>query len=293
MRHVPIPAPPASLSSKAAEEERTRLAAYYATPENAEARYTGTFGAYKHQQVRAALQAAFGGKCAYCETSYTATQPLAVEHFRPKGGVTIGGALVPPGYWWLASHWENLLPSCTDCNSPRRQDFPGGVPATAGKANAFPLPTERRRAHCQGDEKKERPLLLHPYFDQPEEHLEFTWDTGTVDDGHIHPRRNGRGQESRRGRTTINVCALQRMGLVSARRRHLRKLIAFLNVVAERKLEADRAPADLDARKRFESAVTEVRVLFIDDEPEYVAMTTAVIQAYHERIFGPRRGDRP
>jgi len=288
VRHVPIPPAPASLSSAAAQKERAKLAAYYADPANESARYPGNFSAYRHAQVRTALKNAFGGKCAYCETFYDSNQPTAVEHFRPKGEVTIGGKRVPPGYWWLASIWENLLPSCTDCNSPRRQDFPAGLPATAGKANAFPLPTEKRRARRQGDEKRERPLLLHPYFDHPEQHLEFVWGTDTIDDGQIRPRRDG-ARESARGRTTIEVCALQRLGLVTARRRHLRTLVAFLEVVVQRKAEADQAPGDPDARKRFEDAVADVRQLFVDDDPEYTAMTDQVIKAYHERIFGGPR----
>jgi uncharacterized protein (TIGR02646 family) len=281
VRHVAMQAAPVSLMSKAAQTERAKLVEFYAKQENAGARYTGTFNAYKHEQVRTALKTAFRGKCAYCETFYDSNQPTAVEHYRPKGATTIEGALKPPGYWWLASTWENLLPSCTDCNSPRKQDFPNGVPATAGKANAFPLPTEKRRAAKQGDEKRERPLLLHPYFDDPEEHLEFVWDTGTVDDGQIRARRN-----SRKGRTTIEVCALQRLGLVAARRRHLRKLVALLEKVAEQKAEVDRTPADPDARKRFELAVGEVRDLFLTEEEEYLAMSNQVIKAYHERIFG-------
>jgi hypothetical protein len=85
------------------------------------------------------------------------------------------------------------------------------------------------------------------------------------------------------------VCALQRLGLVTARRRHLRTLVAFLEVVVQRKAEADQAPGDPDARKRFEDAVADVRQLFVDDDPEYTAMTDQVIKAYHERIFGGPR----
>jgi uncharacterized protein (TIGR02646 family) len=290
VRHVLVPPAPASLSGKAAQAERTKLEDFYAVPANANARYPGSFSAYKHQQVRAALKAAFGGKCAYCETFYDSNQPTAVEHFRPKGEVTIGGVRTPPGYWWLASTWENLLPSCTDCNSPRKQDFPAGLPATAGKANAFPLPSEKRRARGRGDERRERPLLLHPYFDEPAEHLQFVWGTDTVDDGQVRPKRTAGGRESKRGRVTIDVCALQRLGLVTARRTHLKLLTAFLEVVVDRKAEADRAPGDPDARKRFENAVADVRRLFVDGDPEYTAMTTQVIQAYYERIFGAGTG---
>jgi hypothetical protein len=36
-------------------------------------------------------------QCAYCETFYGATQPVAVEHFRPKGEVIEGKVRVKPG----------------------------------------------------------------------------------------------------------------------------------------------------------------------------------------------------
>ena len=82
--------------------------------------------AYKADDVKATLEQAFRGKCAYCESAYSAAQPMAVEHYRPKGEVVIAGKRTPPGYYWLASAWDNLLPSCTDCNSPRRQVLPDG-----------------------------------------------------------------------------------------------------------------------------------------------------------------------
>jgi uncharacterized protein (TIGR02646 family) len=287
VRHVDVPPAPASLSAQAAIDERAKLNDFYDQPGNAEARYPGTFSAYRHEQVRAALLAAFGGKCAYCESFYDATQPTAIEHFRPKGAVMIDGKRKPPGYWWLASSWENLLPSCTDCNSPRRQDFPGGMPVTAGKANAFPLPTEKRRAIRPGEERRERPLLLHPYFDDPEEHLEFVWGVGPVDDGHIRARRNGSGRESARGRATIEVCALQRLGLVKGRQRRLVTLIAFLEIVTERKADVDRAPNNKAARKRFEQSVQDVARIFKVADPQYLAMTEQVVEAYFKRIFGP------
>src|SRR5262249_38675962 len=70
----------------------------------------------------------FNGKCAYCESKFTVSQPGDVEHFRPKGRVVddnfkpirvqhpTKGEIEHPGYYWLAYEWKNLLPSCADCN---------------------------------------------------------------------------------------------------------------------------------------------------------------------------------
>eukprot|EP01034_Spumella_vulgaris_P009128 gene9128-11597_t len=77
------------------------------------------FAAYKHEEVKRRLDALFHGKCAYCETFYSASAPVDVEHYRPKGAVSENPN--HPGYWWLAMSWDNLLPSCIDCNRKRNQ----------------------------------------------------------------------------------------------------------------------------------------------------------------------------
>ena len=81
------------------------------------------FKVYGHQQIKDALAALFFNKCAYCETPYAATQPVDVEHFRPKGEVAEDKE--HPGYYWLAASWENLFPSCIDFNRERTQQLGG------------------------------------------------------------------------------------------------------------------------------------------------------------------------
>ena len=77
-----------------------------------------SFSVYSNPDVKAALADVFGGKCAYCESRYDRTQPVDVEHYRPKSEVKVGEVKVG-GYWWLAAVWSNLLPSCIDCNRAR------------------------------------------------------------------------------------------------------------------------------------------------------------------------------
>ncbi|SHI79771.1 TIGR02646 family protein [Tessaracoccus bendigoensis DSM 12906] len=278
MRRVRRPPIPESLKQKKALAERQAALDFYANWDG-KAKFDG-FAAYKAPDIRAALEQAFGGKCAYCETFYAATQPVAIEHYRPKGEVTISGSRVPPGYYWLASEWTNLLPSCTDCNSPRRQDLPGEDAVTSGKANAFPLASEGSRATAPGTEKGERRLLLHPYLDFPEKHLEFVWGTGTVDDGWVRPR-NG----SAKGATTIKVCALQRRGLRAARRDRLLDLIAHLESVVEARGNASRHPDDPALLEQFERRLAEV-ARFVADEAPYSAMCRQVVISYHDSLFG-------
>lgn len=278
MRKVPRPRQPASLSGDRAVRERQAALDFYAAWDGA-SKYD-KYAVYKSPDIRAVLEEAFGGKCAYCETYYAATQPVAIEHYRPKGAVTVDGKAVPPGYYWLASEWTNLLPSCTDCNSPRGQDLPGDVTRTAGKANAFPLASETGRATQPGTENREKRLLLHPYRDYPEKHLDFVWGTGTIDDGWVRPR-NG----STKGATTIEVCALQRRGLRAARRDRLLEIIAHLETLVEAFNNASRYPEDPEMVAQYERRLAEVS-RFVEPHAPYSVMARQVVAAYHRRLFG-------
>ena len=278
MRKVPRPKEPASLSGEKTLKERLAVLDFYAAWDG-EAKFAG-YKRYKSPDVRSALEEAFGGKCAYCETRYTATQPVAIEHYRPKGEVTIDGKRVPPGYYWLASEWTNLLPSCTDCNSPRGQDLPDEEGfRTAGKANAFPLASEAMRATAPGEETREQRLILHPYFDYPEKHLEFIWGTDTVDDGWVKPTP-GRPK----GAATITVCALQRRGLRAARRDRLLDLIAHLESVVEAQNNVVRHPDDPDLLTQLERRLAEV-TRFVSEHAPYSTMCRQVVATYRERLF--------
>jgi len=175
--------------------------------------------AYKRQDVKDALNDLFAGKCAYCE-SLIQNHPMDIEHYRPKNAVVIkeNGSLKlkKPGYYWLGADWDNLLPSCIDCNRRREQELPDGQSDKLGKANLFPIRDELKRvAGPDHPLEDEEPLLLHPCHGdlRPEEHLEFLGE-GLVRQASIE------GVESEHGRVTIDVCGLQRMGLVTARRAH-------------------------------------------------------------------------
>ena len=129
----------------------------------------------------------FSNKCAYCESIITSTQPGDVEHYRPKGGLrNTDGSKVTytddagqqqphPGYWWLAYDWENLLPSCIDCNRQRRH---GADAQKFGKGELFPV--QEYRALKPGEEVNEVPLLINPCLEDPEKHLEYDLDTGLI-----------------------------------------------------------------------------------------------------------------
>lgn len=152
---------------------------------------------YAHASVRAALHEAFHDKCAYCESPELSSAPLDVDHFRPiAGAIGADGTESREHYWWLTYAWSNLLLACSDC--------------TRAKGNRFPV--NGSRAGRGDDVTSESYLLLDPRRgtneldgDSPGRHLVF------LDDGTV-------ASVTDRGTATIEVLALNRSTLVSARR---------------------------------------------------------------------------
>ena len=267
MIRVKLPTPPPELLDKGAAE----LAK--AREHFGNAAMTGKsfpFAAYKLDPVKDALNVTFHFKCAYCESFFGATQPLDVEHFRPKSGVLVGDGLVWGVYYWLAASWGNLLPSCTDCNRGRKQKLPDGSEQNLGKANQFPISSEAKRAAKEGEEKSESRLLVHPSLDDPSKHLVFE------PEGIVSWR-------SRKGKESIRVYALLRRGLVQARRALQVEILTHISIARglARKLEEDGPDADLEAL-----LLQELQALarFVDAEHEYSAMARALIDPVVEEL---------
>lgn len=151
---------------------------------------------------RTELWEAFSGKCAYCEVRFILDQAGDVEHFRPKMGVrdVDNNEIVHPGYFWLAYHWRNLLPSCAKCNRPSKTS----TGELIGKGERFPV--DGPHATRDADLHTERPLLIHPMFDDPEVDLTFDHLTGLV------------VGSTNRGKVTVKILGLNREGLPEARK---------------------------------------------------------------------------
>ncbi|OAV51469.1 hypothetical protein A6U98_01400 [Rhizobium sp. WYCCWR10014] len=204
---------------------------------------TFDFSAYSDEAVKYALDKLFFGKCAYCESRYASQAPVDVEHYRPKG--RIAGVANHPGYWWLAMLWDNLLPSCIDCNRRRWQDLPRfpeslaqllaapemqGVKASLGKQDLFPI-AGAARATAEFPSIDEQPDLINPCVDDPEEHLVFHIDR-RAPLGLVLPTFKN-NVPSRRGLTSIHVYGLNRLGLVQERTRILRQLDFLSRLIDE------------------------------------------------------------
>lgn len=213
---------------------------------------------YKDDEVKDALDASFLGKCAYCETFYSASQPMDVEHWRPKGEIHVEGQDDPlrPGYYWLASHWQNLFPSCIDCNRARKQiDVIERKQILLGKANQFPLVDEETRIldHDRDAEiRNEKILLVDPCRDDPERFFAYT------EEGAIVPRKNLGPEDRKRALASIQVYALNRSALVAERLEVIRRVdhrLGLMDTLANLRADLE----DLDQPKLAEVVAELIR----------------------------------
>lgn len=256
----------------------------------------------------------FHGKCAYCETFYASSQPLDVEHYRPKGAVA--EVADHRGYWWIAMAWENLLPSCIDCNRKRNHvtprgdtslvrlldnavGFSSGVILGTGKKDSFPIADMGIRASKRGDSlADEKPLLLDPCVDNPSDHLVYFFDwTNPI--SFILPKQlpgdpdfSGPDGLSIRGATSVHVYGLNRLRLVQARTRLLRRLEFLADLAIELKVLAqelkghpdpniDSAGAQLDG---FGDTIVAELVGMCDESAPYSAMVKAWMEIFRQRV---------
>ncbi len=138
------------------------------------------------------LKNVFYNKCAYCEV-LIARAVSDTEHYRPKNRVKDakvidwrGNEVDHPGYFWLAYNWKNLLPSCQDCNRKHKLDR---FPVAKSNISIMKL-TKEQVTKCTNPVRHstiedlyylepedlnvyEEPELLHPFFDDPLEHIRF------------------------------------------------------------------------------------------------------------------------
>lgn len=158
----------------------------------------------KRSKVEDQLSIAYERKCAYCERLCKAD----IEHYRPKKGVQEDNT--HEGYYWLCYEWTNLIPSCITCNreGAKHNKFPVLGPRVThppllpnGKLNLDLCKASRSPL------KDEKPYLLHPEVDHPEEYLEFEIDPNNEGIRIVGIDVLGRGNK------TIEICQLNRLEL--------------------------------------------------------------------------------
>ena len=194
------PEAPAVLTSGEVTAAVERARSFFERPARDRAQETFVFddGLLSSPEVRTALWDACTGKCVYCETPLT-ERTMLVDRYRPSSGaLALDGSLSPDHYWWLAYAWENMYPSCAEC-----QSFKGA---------RFPVRGERAPVGTTGDAlRDESPLLLEPRHDDPEQHLVF------AEDGSV-------ASTTVEGSATIGILGLNRAQLVAARAEALLEL---------------------------------------------------------------------
>lgn len=271
--------PPKSLTDPEGPgvKETQRAIVFYHDPANRDKPFP--FKAYGEAEVKKCLNELFHYKCAYCESYFGATQPVDIEHFRPKSAVLVGDQLRKPGYYWLAAKWENLLPSCSDCNRPRTQEVGNQKPQVQGKANQFPISNEASRAESPGQEDREQRLLLDPCLDNPDKHLVF--EVEGEDEVVVRPAKLTKGKESRIGQESIRVYALQRSGLAQARRDRFKLIKAQLVRINRYIRRLDQNPDDQEIQQWLTDEMKELDRLLKEDQP-YVGMA----RQYVKQILG-------
>lgn len=176
----------------------------------------------QHRRAAQELDKIFLNKCAYCESRFRGNVDSEVEHIRPKGGVRVSNKDVAPGYYWLATSWDNLVPSCPVCNKRQRRIVAGGKEKMCGKGVQFPLFDEAKRATQPGHEVNEEPKLLDPCADDVDRYFEFE------EDGTLRPSTKISPREQERAKETIRVLGLDRESLRAERERVIKDARVFL-----------------------------------------------------------------
>ncbi len=229
-----------------------------------------------YKRMREVYYDAFHGKCAYCERKFVLDQSGDIDHFRPKGAVTDendevvqvempGGRAPHPGYYWLAYHWKNLLPTCARCNRPTR--LPSGK--LVGKSTRFPVKA-KAYAWQPGDEATEAPLFIHPMFDDPAVDLGLDPATGLI------------FARTPRGQVCIDKLDLNREGLPEERRRRYTEVRMRLGnaISAFQKNYAAEANEELATITAYASGTAELswagRIALAEGRPGLLAVLAAI-----------------
>ena len=197
---------PPTLQSAAVEQEKQQLTSIVAVggkPSSKDFK-SDLYGA---TDVKTQLLTDQHHKCCFCESTLLNQDGGEVEHFRPKAAVrqdTTPRNTQKPAYYQLAYDWDNLSAACHACN--RR------------KGTLFPLRDNHTRFNLQAEE----PLLINPYIDNPDQHLEFR-------QYKLYAKRDANGNKDEKGSLTIKYLGLNRKDLKELRRRHLSDFVRSMD----------------------------------------------------------------
>lgn len=256
------------------------------------------YSIYSDKSVRKKLLEMFHGKCSYCESKITAIYSGDIEHFRPKGKIQ-GATPSKPGYFWLASEWENLLFACPFCNQTNTHEIVvnGGIEEKIlGKLDQFPLDNELYRLNYNhgliyfadnlrylqdfNEEEKQR-LLLNPCKDENIERY-FKYD----ENGAIIIGDGLNIFESKRAESSIKVYALHRLPLSIAREEKIIEIKAQIKRVENAIVNYNKYIDSSDEERIwFEGIMREEMIIlkeFKNSNQEYAGLARYIIDKYFD-----------
>lgn len=264
-------------------KERTKAIAYYSKDNSLK---PFKYSVYSNTDVKTALINLFQKKCAYCESLFLHVYSGDVEHFRPKG--RISDAENPkPGYYWLASDWDNLLLSCRNCNQKLKHQVVGRAgKETMGKMDQFPL--DQNGVHVRThktDIAQEEPhrLLINPCIENPEQFFKYE-----INSGVIIPKHSD-GKERQMAEESIRVYVLQRVPLVQARERKSIEILAQIQRVKEAVKNLSDVMLESNYKQMYFDKILqkELKKLkrFLSPEEEYLGLARQIISQFMEEYF--------
>lgn len=205
------PTIPATLNSDRTAKRRDELIANGAYIED-----TKYNNRYKMDDIKESLLKMNHKKCVYCERRIN-DEYFPIEHYRPKSL-----------YYWLAYSWDNLLLSCTKCNTKKSNKFEiKGQKATFEDSHLTMI-------HSLGDDydSQELPSLINPEKEDVEKHLCFT-PAGEI------------SSDNARCKYTIKTCDLDRKSAQENRKTVWDNLYNELEAQAKNYLKGDTKALDI------------------------------------------------
>ncbi|MDX4975395.1 AAA family ATPase [Myroides odoratimimus] len=190
---------PSYLNSSIVDLAIEKMGDFFAAENRNQKRYDWPFNKEIDKELKEYLHKVFHGKCGYCEIKIDYPELGTVDRYRPNNGVRDKNEFYQDLYWWLTFEWDNLIYACKECNQY--------------KGNYFPI-KGRRALNERDDYENEHRMLLNPYLDETDKHLNYIHSN----DSHIYALTN-------EGNQTIELLRLNRTNLLEGRKKAKKKLI--------------------------------------------------------------------
>ncbi|MGJ1448625.1 AAA family ATPase [Sphingobacterium spiritivorum] len=197
--------PPNSLNTEIVYLAIEKMTDFFASKNRSQKRYNWPFNKEIDYGLKGQLYEVFHGKCGYCETKIEFPDLGTIDRYRPSSGVRDKNEYYQDLYWWLTFEWNNLIFCCKECNQY--------------KGNYFPIAGERAK-NIKSDLGLEKEMLLNPYEDDPNQHLDY----GEL--GEIVPL-------TEKGFQTIELLRLNRSDLINKRIQVKREIDELIDIVLD------------------------------------------------------------